>query len=59
MEKYLEIFFKIILLLNSVIYVTFYECSNRNAFTMSMCCFIIFYKDCTSKYLVLMFLDFY
>ena len=23
--------FKIILLLNSVIYVTFYECSNRNA----------------------------
>ena len=27
----LRIFFKIILLLNSVIYVTFYECSNRNA----------------------------
>ena len=23
-------------------------------FTMSMCCFINFYKDCTSNYLVLM-----
>ena len=27
----LRTIFKIILLLNSVIYVTFYECSNRNA----------------------------
>ena len=53
----LRTIFKIILLLNSVIYVTFYTCSLiEMLFTMSMCCFINFYKDCTSNYLVLMVL---
>ena len=33
--------FKIILLLNSVIYVTFYECSNRNAINHVH---VLFYK---------------
>ena len=47
--------FKIILLLNSVIYVTFYECSNRNAiYHFHVGFFYKFYKDCTSNYLVLM-----
>ena len=50
----LRTIFKIILLLNSVIYVTFYTCSNRNAIYHSMCCSINFYKDLTSNYLVLM-----
>ena len=36
--------FKIILLLKSVINVTFYTCSNQNV-TITMCCFINFYKD--------------
>ena len=37
--------FKIVLLLNNVIYVTFYTCSNQNVFTITMCCFINFYKE--------------
>ena len=54
----LRTIFKIILLLNNVIYVTFYTCSNRNAIyhfhVCFSCCFINFYKDCASNYLVLM-----
>ena len=51
----LRTIFKIILLLNSFIYVTFYTCSLiEMLFTISMCCLIKFYEDCTSNYLVLM-----
>ena len=46
--------FKIILLFNSVINVTFHTCSNQNVITITTCCFIIFYKDATSNYLVSM-----
>ena len=54
METYLEIFFKIILLLNSVIYVSFTHVLIEMLFTITTCCFIIFYKDSTSNYIVLM-----
>ena len=46
--------FKIILFLNSVIYVTFSSVLIEMLFTMSMCCFINFYEDGTSNYPVLM-----
>ena len=55
----LRTIFKIILLLNSVIYVTFYTCSNRNAIYNFHVLFYNFFKYCTSIYLVLMVLDFY
>ena len=48
--------FKIILLLKSVIYDTFSRVLIKMLFTISMCCFINFYKVSTSNYLVLMFL---
>ena len=50
----LRTIFKIILSLNSVIYVTFYTCSNRNAIYHFHVLFYKFYRDCTSNYLVLM-----
>ena len=52
--KVLRTIFKIILLLNSVITLHFTSVLIEMLFTMSMCCFINFYKDCTSIYLVLM-----
>ena len=50
----LRILLKIILLLNSVIYVTFYTCSNQNIIYHYHVLFYKFYKVSTSNYLVLM-----
>ena len=46
--------FKIILLLNSVVYVTFYTCSIQNVIYHFHVLFYKFYKVSTSNYLVLM-----
>ena len=54
METYLEIIFKIIFYLTALFTLHFTSVLIEMLFTMSMCCFINFYKDCTSKYLGLM-----
>ena len=54
METYLGIFFKIICYLTALFTLHFTSVLIEMLFTMYMCCFIHFYKDCTSKYLVLM-----
>ena len=54
METYLEIFFKSFCYLKALFTLHFTSVLIEMLFTMSMCCFINFYEDCTSNYLVLM-----
>ena len=50
MEIYFRNILKIVLLLNSVIYVTFFTCSNQNViYHYHVLFYIFFYKDSTSS----------
>ena len=56
----LRTIFKIILLLNSVIYVTFYTCSNRNAiYHFHVLFYIFFIRTVLQTILFQWFLDFF
>ena len=59
METYLELFLKLFCHSTALFTLHFTRVLIEMLFTNSMCCFINFYKDCTSNYLVLMVLDFY
>ena len=54
METYLEIFLRLFCYSTALFTLHFTSVLIEMLFTMSMCCFINFYKDCTSNYLVLM-----
>ena len=59
METYLELFLRLFCYSTALFTLHFTRVLIEMLFTISMCCFINFYKDCTSIYLVLMVLDFY
>ena len=59
METYLELFLRLFCYSTALSTLHFTRVLIEILFTISMCCFINFYKDCTSIYLVLMVLDFY
>ena len=56
METYLELYLRLFCFSTALFTLHFTRVLIEMLFTMSMCCFINFYKDCTSKYLVLMVL---
>ena len=53
-ETYLELYLRLFCYSTALFTLHFTRVLGEMLFTISMCCFIIFYKDCTSKYLVLM-----
>ena len=59
MKTYLELFLRLFCYSSALFTLHFTHVLIEMLFTISMCCFINFYKDCTSIYLVLMILDFY
>ena len=59
METYLELFLRLFCYSTALFTLHFTRVLIEMLFTISMCCFINIYKDCTSIYLVLMVLDFY
>ena len=59
METYLELFLRLFCYSTALFTLHFTRVLMEMLFTTSMCCFINFYKACTSNYLVLMVLDFY
>ena len=59
METYSELFLRLFCYSTALFKLQFKRVLIEMLFTISMCCFINFHKDCTSIYLVLMVLDFY
>ena len=58
METYLELYLRLFCYSTAFFTLHYTRVLIEMLFTISMCCFIIFYKDCTSNYLVLMVLTF-